>query len=76
MADLNGQKYGRVNLNLNQDSPPCTDGYLPTSQRRSPNETSFVEFFPAECCSGAPVNMRGMKYAPPPRTIDVLTGAD
>ncbi|UUZ59329.1 MCE family protein [Nocardioides sp. B-3] len=76
LADLDGQKYGRVNLNLNRDPPPCTDGYLPPSQRRSPNETSFVEFFPAECRSGAPVNMRGMKYAPPPRTIDVLTGAN
>lgn len=80
LADLDGQKYGRVNLNLNQEPPPCTDGYLPASERRSPNETSFVEFFPAECRSGAPVNMRGMKYAPPPRpvqqrAIDVITGA-
>jgi phospholipid/cholesterol/gamma-HCH transport system substrate-binding protein len=82
LADLDGQKYGRVNLNTNQDPPPCTDGYLPLSQRRSPNETSFIEFFPAECRSGAPVNMRGMKYAPAPRAVpaptyaSVVTGAD
>lgn len=69
LADLDGQYYGRVNLNLTQSPPPCTDGYLPPSQRRSPNETSFVEYFPAECRSGPPVNMRGMKHAPAPQPV-------
>lgn len=60
------QKYGRVNLNLNMSPPPCTDGYLPVSQRRATSEESFVKYYPAQCKSGAPVNMRGMKYAPAP----------
>jgi phospholipid/cholesterol/gamma-HCH transport system substrate-binding protein len=63
------QKYGRVNLNLNQSPAPCTDGYLPASERRSPTETSFLPFYPAECLSGPPVNMRGMNYAPAPRSV-------
>ncbi len=60
------QKFGRVHLNLNQDPPACTEGYLPPGQWRPTSEESFVPYFPAECESGAPVNMRGMKYAPEP----------
>jgi phospholipid/cholesterol/gamma-HCH transport system substrate-binding protein len=60
------QKFGRVHLNLNQDPPACMDGYLPPGQWRPTSEESFVPYFPAECESGAPVNMRGMKYAPEP----------
>ena len=59
------QKYGRVNLNLNQTPPACMDGYLPPGQWRPASEESFVPYYAAECKSGAPVNMRGMKYAPP-----------
>lgn len=65
LADANGQKFGRVNLNMNQDPPPCMDGYLPPGQWRPTSKESFVPFYPAECKSGPPVNMRGMKYAPP-----------
>ncbi|MEV7398243.1 MlaD family protein [Aeromicrobium sp. NPDC092404] len=60
------QKFGRVNLNLNQSPPACTEGYLPPGQWRPASQEDFVPYFPAECASGAPVNMRGMKYAPEP----------
>jgi len=59
------QKFGRVNLNMNQDPPACTEGYLPPGQWRSPSDETFLPFYPAECASGPPVNMRGTKYAPP-----------
>jgi phospholipid/cholesterol/gamma-HCH transport system substrate-binding protein len=60
------QKFGRVNLNLNQSPPACTEGYLPPGQWKPTSEEDFVPYYPAECKSGAPVNMRGMKYAPHP----------
>ncbi|VXC25764.1 MCE family protein [Aeromicrobium sp. 9AM] len=59
------QKFGRVHLNLNQTPPACTEGYLPPGQWRPTTQESFVPYYPAECTSGSPVNMRGMKYAPP-----------
>ncbi len=59
------QKFGRVHLNLNQSPPACTEGYLPPGQWRPTTQESFVPYYPAECTSGSPVNMRGMKYAPP-----------
>lgn len=61
-----GQKFGRVHLNFNSSPPACTDGYLPRNQWRPTSDTSFVAYYPAQCNAGAPVNMRGMKYAPPP----------
>ncbi len=67
------QKFGRVHLNMNQEPPACTDGYLPPSQWRATAEEGFVKYtdgFPegteARCASAPPVNMRGMKYAPKP----------
>lgn len=71
------QKFGRVNLNLNQSPAACTEGYLPPGQWQPTSRESFVPFYPAECKTGPPVNMRGMKYAPDP--IDwksELTGGD
>lgn len=71
------QKFGRVNLNLNQTPPACMDGYLPPGQWRPSSEESFVPYYPAQCNSGPPVNMRGMKYAPAPANLnDVLAGGD
>jgi phospholipid/cholesterol/gamma-HCH transport system substrate-binding protein len=73
-----GQKYGRVNLNLNQTPGACMDGYLPPGQWRPytnidaatspplPSAETFDPYFPAECNEGPPVNMRGMKHAPDP----------
>ncbi len=66
LGDTNGQKFGRVNLNMNGDPPACTDGYLPPGQWRPTSEESFVPYYPAKCNSGAPINMRGMKHAPKP----------
>jgi len=60
------QKFGRVNLNLNQSPAACTDGYLPPGQWQPTSKESFLPYYPAECASGPPVNMRGMKYAPDP----------
>ncbi len=61
------QKFGRVNLNLNEITPPaCTEGYMPPGQWRPTSEESFVApYYEAHCASGPPVNMRGTKYAPP-----------
>ena len=71
-------RFGRVNLNMNQDPGPCTDGYLPEGQWRPiqeeeaatspplPSEETFDPYFPAQCDEGPPVNMRGTKYAPDP----------
>ena len=79
-------KYGRVNLNLNQEPPPCTDGYLPEVQWRPieeeaaatspdlPSKRTFEPWFAAECNEGPPVNMRGMKHAPDPVGFD--SGSD
>lgn len=67
------QKFGRVNLNLNETPAACTAGYLPPGQWRPTSEESFVPYYPAECKSGAPINMRGMKYAP--STIPLPAGA-
>ena len=65
--DDNGQKYGRVHLNLNMATPAaCTEGYLPPGQWRPSSEESFVDpYYEAQCASGPPINMRGTKYAPP-----------
>ena len=71
-------RFGRVNLNLNQQPGPCLAGYLPPGQWRPtsemepasspplPSKETFDPYYPAECNSGPPVNMRGMKHAPEP----------
>ncbi|MGH3475178.1 MAG: MCE family protein [Aeromicrobium sp.] len=75
-------RFGRVNLNLNFMPNPCTDGYLPESQRRPtqemkpatspklPSKKTFAPYYPVECNEGPPVNMRGMKHAPDPVGFD------
>ena len=82
LSQEDGSRYGRVNLNLNQEPPPCTDGYLPPGQWRPtselepasspplPSEETFDPYYPAACNSGPPVNMRGTKYAPDPVGFD------
>ncbi len=66
-SQTDGQKFGRVNLNLNEITPAaCTEGYLPPGQWRPTAEESFVDpYYEANCASGPPINMRGTKYAPP-----------
>ena len=85
LLSTNGYKYGRVNLNMNFDPPPCTEGYLPPGQWKPTSDESFAE--PQEdgrlsdelaktaCKSGPPINMRGTKYAPEP-TDDWKNGSD
>lgn len=70
------QKFGRVNLNLNQSPPACMDGYLPPGQWQPTSRESFVPYYPAECASGPPVNMRGMKHAPDPIDWKSQQGGD
>ena len=66
--------YGHVNLQYDNDVPPCTNGYKPPSRWRQPNNLSDGPIFPAECESGAPYVMRGSKWVPggeyrsPPRS--------
>lgn len=65
-SQTDGQKFGRVNLNLNQGPAACTEGYLPPGQWRPTTEEGFVPpYYEANCASGPPINMRGTKYAPP-----------
>lgn len=85
VSDSTGQLFGRVNLNLNQDPPACTEGYMPPKYWKSPLDEDFDYefrhedpafpddylryydgFYPAQCKSGPPINMRGMNYAPEP----------
>lgn len=55
--------YGHVNLQYD-NSPPCTDGYLPPSKWRQFNDLKDAPIFPARCLSPAPYNMRGSKWSP------------
>ncbi len=65
-SQTDGQKFGRVNLNMNQEPAACTEGYLPPGQWRPTAEEGFVPpYYEANCASGPPTNMRGTKYAPP-----------
>lgn len=77
--------YGHVNLQYDNDVPPCTQGYKPPSEWRQGNDLTDGPIYPAECKSGPPFVMRGTKYAPgmpanpnPPRVVpgsyDPLTG--
>lgn len=56
--------WGHINLQFDYSVPPCTEGYLPPDQWRSPHELNDVPFYPAECLSGPPYQMRGPKMVP------------
>ncbi|KAA1429124.1 MlaD family protein [Nocardioides antri] len=56
--------WGHVNLQFDNDVPPCTQGYLPPSRHRSPHNLTDKPYFHAECKSGPPYVMRGPKYVP------------
>ncbi len=77
--------WGHVNLQFDNDVPPCTEGYLPPSRWRSPHNLTDKPYFHAQCKSGPPYVMRGPKYVParrgnasPPRVYsgvyDPVTG--
>jgi phospholipid/cholesterol/gamma-HCH transport system substrate-binding protein len=59
-----GDGYGHINLQMNNDVPPCTVGYKPKKDWLPATDTRDGPFYPAKCRSGAPYNMRGSKYAP------------
>jgi phospholipid/cholesterol/gamma-HCH transport system substrate-binding protein len=56
--------YGHINIQFDYSVPPCTDGYLPPSQWRSPQDLTDAPYFHAKCNSPAPYVMRGPKYVP------------
>ena len=58
-----GDGYGHVNLQLDQ-TPPCSEGYKPRSEWRSPQNLTDAPIYPAGCTSGPPYVMRGPKYSP------------
>ncbi|HEY3015744.1 MAG TPA: MlaD family protein [Nocardioides sp.] len=66
--------WGRINLQFGDSPPPCTEGYMPSSEWRRGDEVDDTAIYPARCLSGPPYNMRGSNYAPgaqelpPPRS--------
>jgi phospholipid/cholesterol/gamma-HCH transport system substrate-binding protein len=59
-----GDGYGHINLQFNNNVPPCTKGYKPPSQWRDPLDESDGPIYPAQCKSGAPQEARGFRTAP------------
>ena len=59
-----GDGYGHINLQYNNNVPPCTKGYLPPSRWRRGTDTTDRPIFPARCLSGPPYVQRGVRYAP------------
>ena len=56
--------WGHINLQFDYSVPPCTEGYLPPDQWRSPHDLSETAPYPAECLSGPPYQMRGPRMVP------------
>ena len=60
--------WGHINLQFDYSVPPCTEGYLPPSEWRSPARPDGRAVLPGQVRVRAPYEMRGPKYAPgPPR---------
>ncbi len=59
-----GDGYGHVNLQLDQEVQPCTEGYKPPDQWRPPSDLSDGPIFPAKCTAGPPFVQRGTPYSP------------
>ncbi len=59
-----GDGYGHINLQFNNNVPPCTKGYKPPSQWRPASDTTDAPVYPAHCNSGPPLSMRGFNHAP------------
>ncbi len=56
--------WGHVNLQFDYSVPPCTKGYRPPTEWRSPRDTTDAPIYPAKCLSGPPYEMRGPRMAP------------
>lgn len=54
--------YGHVNLQFDQ-TPPCTDGYLPSTEWRQGNDLTDGPIYPAKCLTPNS-NYRGFNYSP------------
>jgi len=71
-----GDGYGHINLQFNNNVPPCTKGYKPPSRWRPATDMSDGPVFPAECRDPRAqpgyrgtqqkpgMNMRGFNFAP------------
>ena len=59
-----GDGYGHINLQFNNNVPPCTKGYKPPSQWHDPLDESDGPIYPAQCRAGPPQEMRGFREAP------------
>jgi phospholipid/cholesterol/gamma-HCH transport system substrate-binding protein len=55
--------YGHVNLQFDQTPPPCTQGYLSSTEWRQGNELTDGPIFPARCTAPG-MNYRGFNYSP------------
>jgi len=59
-----GDGYGHINMQTDYSVGPCRRGYMPNNRWRPPSDLSDAPIYPAKCLEGAPVNLRGTKYAP------------
>jgi phospholipid/cholesterol/gamma-HCH transport system substrate-binding protein len=71
-----GDGYGHINMQFNNNVPPCTKGYKPPSQWRPATDTTDAPVFPAKCRDPRAqpgyrgtqqkpgMNMRGFNFAP------------
>jgi phospholipid/cholesterol/gamma-HCH transport system substrate-binding protein len=59
-----GDGYGHVNLQLNNSTQPCREGYKPASEWRNTQDLTDGPIFPARCASGLPYAARGANYVP------------
>jgi phospholipid/cholesterol/gamma-HCH transport system substrate-binding protein len=57
--------WGHVNLQFDYSVPPCTKGFRPPSQWRSPHDLTDAPVFPAKCMPVGPQQARGPQTAPP-----------
>jgi phospholipid/cholesterol/gamma-HCH transport system substrate-binding protein len=57
--------WGHINLQFDYSVPPCTKGFRPPTEWRSPHDTGDAPVYPAKCLSGAPFEARGPNTAPP-----------
>lgn len=61
--------FGHVHLEYTNDPPPCTQGFKPPSQWRSPYDLSDAPtYLQARCDSPSPYTSRGSKYSPEPKS--------
>lgn len=69
-----GDGYGHVNLQLNYNQSPCTEGYVPPEDWRSTQDLTDGPIFPARCESPLPYAARGANYVPDARKGTASSG--